>query len=193
MAAEQQVFWIDGRYDRERAQEGPSRYTEHLWAHLEEFDGSWGDIAPVVFACAAWRIATPPLMSPGLVRGHRRILEATCVRNTWDGSLTARVTPASPLPTPLSESRHWWRDRGWQDWPEVFGQFVDPTDQDLAKVPHLRAHLVVDAPLPLDRFPAAPETPGRYFEEAARRAVSVVAEELNALVAPIITQLENAQ
>ncbi|GAA3987295.1 hypothetical protein GCM10023085_81710 [Actinomadura viridis] len=196
-----QAFWLDERFDRERATLGTGLYAERLWANLGEFDGAWGDIAPVTFCCAAWRVATPPFMEPGYVRWHRRILEASCVRNTWDGSMTAQVTLVSPPPASLTGSREWWRDRGWQGWPEVFGQFVEPAEQDLAKAPHLRATLRVDAPVPLDRLPAAPEGPGDLdgparpgeFAETAHRALVVMVAELNELLMPIIAQLEDAR
>lgn len=188
--AGQQVFWIDGRADRERARDGVSHYSERVWENIGEFDGVWGDIAPVAFACAAWRIATPPLTSPGVVRWHRRILSASCVRNGWDGSLTARVTLVSPLPAALTVSRDWWRDRGWRGWPEIFGQFVEPAEQDLAKVPHLRPTLLVDAPVPLEDLPATPDEPTRDLAETAHRALVVLVRELNDILAPIVTQLE---
>ncbi|MDL4776366.1 MULTISPECIES: hypothetical protein [Thermomonosporaceae] len=186
----QRAFWTDDRYDRERARGGAGRYAERLRDNVGEFGAAWGDIAPVEFACAAWRVATPPLTSPGYVRWHRRVLSATCVRNTWDGSLTARVRLVSPPPAPLTVSRTWWRDRGWQGWPEVFGQFVEPAEQDLAKAPHLRASLEMDAPVPLGRLPAAPDGLDGTLEETAHRALVVLVGELNELLAPIIAQLE---
>ncbi|MEV4460920.1 hypothetical protein ACWEQG_26405 [Microbispora sp. NPDC004025] len=189
--AGQQAFWIDGRSDRERVRYGGvSHYSERVWENIGEFEGVWGDIAPVAFACAAWRIATPPLTSPGFVRWHRRILSASCERNTWDGSLTARVTIVSPQPAALTVSRDWWRDRGWRGWPEIFGQFVEPAEQDLAKVPHLRPTLLVDAPVPLEDLPAAPDGPAHDLAETAHRALTVLVRELNDLLAPVIAHLE---
>ncbi|MFC5753676.1 hypothetical protein [Actinomadura rugatobispora] len=187
------AFWVDDRYDRERGRGGGAgRYAGRFWDEIGEFDGAWGDIAPVTFCCAAWRVATPPVTDPGLVRWHRRILSAKCVRNTWDGSLTARVRLVAPLPAPLAASREWWRDRGWQGWPEIFGQFVKPAEQDLAKAPHLRATVQVDAPVPLDRLPAAPGGPGPAAAETAYRAVAVIVAELDELIAPIVARLESA-
>ncbi|MFB4315524.1 hypothetical protein [Actinomadura sp. 21ATH] len=189
------AFRLDERSDRERARFGKGFYVERLWANIGEFDGAWGDIAPVAFCCAAWRIATPPLSDPGLVRWHRRILSAECVRNAWDGSMTARVTLVSPPPAALTTSREWWRDRGWQGWPEIFGQFVEPAERDVAKAPHLRATLQVEAPVPLDRLPAAPESMTDHPEEIAEtayRALAVMVAELNELLTPIVARLEDA-
>ncbi|HEY9524800.1 MAG TPA: hypothetical protein VIR33_16305 [Thermopolyspora sp.] len=188
--SEHAAFWIDHEYDRERAGDGISRYGAHVRANVEEFADSWGDIAPVEFACTSWRLATTPLLSPGYVRRHRRILDATCVRNSWDGSLITRVRLISPWPAAITWPRDWWRDLDWQDWPEVFGQFVEPAERDLAKVPYLRASLLVEAPVPLADLPAAPDGPGQDVEGTARRAVIVLVKELNELISPIIRQLD---
>jgi hypothetical protein len=186
-----EAFWIDHDYDRERATAGSSRYAGHVRGNVAAFDGSWGDIAPVTFACAAWRLATTP--SPAYVRWHRRILSAACDRNPWDGSLTAHVLLVSPLPAELTASRDWWRDRGWRDWPQTFGQYLDPTDQDLTKSPFLRTTLLVDAPVPLGALPAAPDGPSETLADTAGLAVAVLVKELNDLLNPVIRRLETAQ
>lgn len=177
------AFWIDQEFDRDR----DGRYAVHVRKNLDAFE--WGDIAPVRFACAAWELATPPSLSPGYVRWDRRVLEAACVRNTWDGTLNARIKLVSPPPAELTRSRAWWRDRGWLGWQETFGQYVEPSQSDLARHPFLRASLLVEAPVPLDDLPPEPEGPHDEVEQSARRAVTVLARELNALVAPILEQL----
>ncbi|MFF4617083.1 MULTISPECIES: hypothetical protein [Nonomuraea] len=177
------AFWIDQEFDRDR----DGRYAVHVRKNLEEFE--WGDIAPIRFACAAWRLATPPALTPGYVRWDRRVLDATCHRNTWDGSLYARVRVVSPLPEELTRSRAWWRDRGWLGWQETFGQYVEPTQQDLARHPFLRASLLLEVPVPLDDLPPEPEGPHDEVEQRAHRAVVVLTRELNALVSPVLDQL----
>jgi hypothetical protein len=185
-----QAFWIDEEYDRERAVDGRSRYGEQVAHEAERFADVWGDIAPVAFACTAWQLATSPVLSPGYVRWHRRILEATCLRNGWDGGLTARISIVSPRPQALTGSLVWGRDRGWRDWPDTFGQFVEPTEHDLARGPFLRASLLLQAPVPLGGLPTTPDGPADDLAETARRAVSALVRELNDLVTPIIRQLE---
>jgi hypothetical protein len=175
------VFWLDDR---------AGRYAEVLRAHPGEFDGIWGDIAPVEFACAAWRLATPPISDPGFIRWHRRILGVTCTRNAYDGSLNGRVEIASPLPAQLSRSKAWWRDQDWQEWPEIFGQFVTPSQADLSKIPYVRPVLLVDVPVPLDDLPPTPEAAGPDLAETAHRALLVLVRELDRLVAPLLSQLD---
>ncbi|WP_084962469.1 hypothetical protein [Thermoactinospora rubra] len=176
------AFWLD---------RSESLYATHVRKHVEEFAESFGDIAPVTFACTAWRIATPPFSTPGFVHRDPRILEAACHRNTWDGTLTAEVRLVSPLPGQLTRSRAWWRDRGWRGWLKTFGQYVEPAQQDLARGPFLRATLLVQAPLPLEELPPAPEGPHDRVEDSAQRALVVLVRELNALLSPILDQLED--
>ena len=182
------AFWLDEQRDRERGAGGHGRYEAEVSGRLDEFAGCWGDIAPVAFAVTAWRLATT--LEPPYVRWHRRVVSATCVRSPWDGSVTCTAVLVSGWPAELTWSRQWQRDRGWRDWPEVFGQFVTPGERDLAHTPHLRAMLLVDAPLPLDDLPPAPDGPGAGVPAAARRAVAVLTRELDLLLAPVIGQLD---
>ncbi|WP_344619232.1 hypothetical protein [Dactylosporangium salmoneum] len=180
------TFWLDR--DRER-------YHELALASRPAFADSLGDIAPVAFAAAAWTLATPPALDPGYVRWHRRVLTAECARNPFDGGLTAAVELVSALPAELTASRAWWRDRGWRGWPELFGQFVRPTDRDLSRNPHLRATLLVEAPLPLDDLPAAPDLDATDDDIAAsaERAVTVLVRDLTDLVGPLLQQLDTSR
>ena len=153
-----EAFWIDDDFDRERADDDGGRYGAKVRRDTFLFADTVGDISPVGFACAAWRIATPPWLDPGLIRWHRRILTALCVRNRYDGSLIGQISLVSPLPAALTWSNQWWRDRGWRDWPQTFGQFLQPSEQDLAKSPHIRASLLIEVPMSVAGLPAAPET-----------------------------------
>jgi hypothetical protein len=189
----QAVIWLDEDYDREHAPDGHSRYGAEVRRRAAEFADAWGDIAPVRFAVAAWRLATT--LSPPYARWHRRILSVTCVRSAWDGSLMAEVTLAAPWPAELTWTKQWSRDRGWRDWPQLFGQYVAPTERDLTRSPHLRALLLVEAPVPLDHLPPAPEGPDPVGSDGdvariAQRSIAVVARELNDLLAPMVGQLE---
>jgi hypothetical protein len=88
--------------------------------------------------------------------------------------------------------RAWCRDRGWRDWPQLFGQYAPPSERDLTLAPHLRASLLVQAPVPLDRLSPAPAGPADDAPATARLAVAAVVRELNDLLAPVISQLERA-
>lgn len=187
--AVQQAFWIDGNFDREHASDGRSRYSDEVRRRVDDFADAWGDIAPVTFAAVAWRLATT--LRPGYVRWHPRVVSATCLRSSWDGSLTCDVTLVSRWPAELTWSRQWGRDRGWRDWPQLFGQYVAPSERDLTRSPHLRASLRVQAPVRLDDLPPAPEGPDSDdVEQMAHRAVAVLVRELNELLNPIVDQLE---
>lgn len=183
------AFWLDEAHDRAHG----DRFAALVQREADQFAAAFGDIAPVAFACVAWGLATPPALDPGLARWHRRILSAKCRRNSWDGSLLADVRIVSPLPAELTRSRAWWRDRGWRDWPQTFGQFVQPGEEDLSRGPHLRASLRVQAPIPLDGFPPAPEGPDGELVASARRAVTVIVRELDDLLAPVLGQLEDEE
>ena len=50
--------------------------------------------------------------------------------------------------------------------------------------------LLVEAPVPLDHLPPAPDGPGDDVEQSARRAVAVITRELNELLTPMLDQLE---
>jgi hypothetical protein len=183
------AFWIDEQFDREHAADGRSRYGEEVHRRLDEFAPAWGDFAPVTFAVVAWRLAVS--LTPGYVRTHPRIVSAACARSPWDGSLTCDVTLVAPWPAQLTRSRHWDQDRSWRDWPQLFGQYVGPSDQDLTRAPHLRASLLVEAPVRLDDLPPAPAGPADDVAGTARRALIVLVRELNELLDPLLNQLDS--
>ncbi|WP_181958629.1 hypothetical protein [Nonomuraea diastatica] len=72
---------------------------------------------------------------------------------------------------------------GWQ---ETFGQYVEPTQRDLARHPLLRASLLIE--VPLDGLPPEPEGPHDRVEESAARAVSVLTRTLNDVAGPVLDQ-----
>ncbi|MCP9954691.1 hypothetical protein [Actinomadura madurae] len=96
-------FRIDAEYDREYASDGVSRYGAYVRDRLnssfaECWDGTWGEPSSrlAAFAAAAWRTATGPVMAPGYVRYHSRVLGARVERSQWDGSLIAAVSLVAP-------------------------------------------------------------------------------------------------
>ena len=164
------AFWLDEGYDREHAPDHVSRYGAEVRERTAEFAGAWDDISPVPFTVTAWRVAAS--LTPPYVRWHRRITAAACLASPWDGSLVCEVSVVAPWPAELSRTRTWCRDRGWRDWPQLFGQYAPPSEQDLTRAPHLRASLLVQAPVPLDRLPPAPA--GRPTTRQGQRAAQSV-------------------
>ncbi|MCQ0004515.1 hypothetical protein [Actinomadura madurae] len=197
-------FRIDAEYDREYASDGVSRYGAYVRDRLnssfaECWDGTWGEPSSrlAAFAAAAWRTATGPVMAPGYVRYHSRVLGARVERSQWDGSLIAAVSLVAPWPAALARSSDWRRGRCWRDWPsELCGDgydFVDPTERDVTEFPFMQAILALTFPVPVDRLPAAPDGPGDGVEERARRVVEGLVAELNQAAGPVLDVLEGGR
>ena len=93
------AFWVERDYDREQASDGISRYGAYL--RDATFEPWTDDDQAVEWAVFAWRRATGPVMSPGYVRYHPRVLAARLERSGWDGSLVAGVDLVSCWPEQL--------------------------------------------------------------------------------------------
>jgi hypothetical protein len=143
MSPEATAFWVDRDYDRAHASDGISRYGAYLRDATFE---PWTDHDQAVeWAAFAWRRATGPVMSPGYVRYHPRVLAAQLERSGWDGSLTAGVNLVSPWPEQLTRTlargvRLGDRDAYWQDWPTEYrgGDAIshyEPSEADVAARP----------------------------------------------------------
>ena len=117
------AFWIDEEDDRDLASDGISRfgaYVRQSSALAECWDGTWEDpgTRQARFAAAAWSTATGPVMAPGYVRHHPRVLTGKVACNAWDGTLNGLVRLVTPWPQPLAQSRAWHpADSWWEDWP----------------------------------------------------------------------------
>ncbi|MFC4051181.1 hypothetical protein ACFOY4_15930 [Actinomadura syzygii] len=193
-------FWVDGDYDRDYASDGVSRYGAYVRDRLDTtFAECWDDgdspaFRLAEFAAAAWRTATGPVMAPGYIRCHSRVLGAQVERSTWDGSLIASVSLVAPWPAELARSAGWRRGLSWRDWPtELRGEghdFVHPSERDVTESPFLQASLALTFPVPLDRMPSAPAGPRRDVVGRARQTVQVLAAELNYIVRPVLDVLD---
>jgi hypothetical protein len=187
------AFWVDQGYDRAHASDGISRYGAYLRDATFE---PWTDNDHAVeWAAFAWRRATGPVMSPGYVRRHPRVLAARLERSGWDGSLAAGVNLVSSWPeeikTPLARSvRLGERDAYWQDWPtEYIGGditcYYEPSEADVAARPYLLATLSLQFTVPSAALPEPPATPAALLD-AGQQAVAVVVAELNRIVGPVL-------
>lgn len=69
------AFTVDDGHDADMASDGNSRFGAYIRQRRTMFceDGHPVDDR-VRFALTAWRIAQPPIMSPGYVRSHLRVV-----------------------------------------------------------------------------------------------------------------------
>jgi len=188
------AFWIDHGYDREYASDGISRYGVYLRDATFE---PWTDNdQSVEWAAFAWRRATGPVMSPGYIRCHPRVLSAQLERSGWDGSLAADVTLVSSWPeqfnTALASSvRLGDKDSYWQDWPTEYRGgdttcYYEPSEADVAARPYLLTTVSLQFTVTSAALPDPPATSTALLN-AGQRAVAVVLAELNPIVGPILS------
>jgi hypothetical protein len=183
--------WVDRGYDRTYASDGISRYGAYLRDAAFE---PWTDNDQAVeWAAFAWRRGTGPVMSPGYIRYHPRVLAAQLERSSWDGSLAAAVTLISPRPEELKTPQARGlklgdREASWQDWPiKCLGDTVsyyEPSEADVAARPYLLATVSLQFTVPSAALPDPPATSAALMS-AGQQAVVVVAE-LNRIVGPVL-------
>ena len=152
----------------------------------------------VRFAAAAWSTATGPVMAPGYVRHHPRVLAGKVACNAWDGTLNGLVRLVTPWPQPLAQSRAWHSAGSWwEDWPsQPYGgdtvSYREPDDDETAARRYLMASAALIFPLSARALPAAPAGPRDDVEDRAREAVRVLTRAMNGVVAPVIELLERS-
>jgi hypothetical protein len=182
------VCWVDADWDRSQASDGISRYGAYLRGHTELFD-PWQEASdgvtrdPGEFAVAAFGVATGPIMSPGYVGWHPRVLDHQVSHgdNPEPGRLVLKVTLAISLPL--------WLGSPWRSWTPDLGRDWCEPDEDrhaaLARL-QLRWPLAV-ASLPRARPPARPGQPNLADAEASVRALVAA---INATAGPVLATLE---
>ncbi len=197
------AFWIDEEYDRDQASDGISRFGAYVrkatWL-AECWDGTWEDPSTrqARFAASAWSTATGPVMAPGYVRHHPRVLTGEVASNSWDGTLNGVVRLVTPWPQPLAQSHAWHSaDTWWEDWPtQPYGgdtvYYREPDDDEVAARRYLMASATLIFPLSASALPAAPAGPCDDLEDRAREAVRVLTRGMNGVVAPVIEILERS-
>src|SRR5512135_182732 len=160
------AFWVDRDHDRKYASDGISRYGAYLRDAAFE---PWTDNDQAVeWAVFAWRRATGPVMSPGYVRYHPRVLAAGLERSGWDGGLVAGVSLVSSWPEQLKTAlarglRLGDRDTYWQDWPaECLGgtiSYFEPGEAEIAARPYLLLTISLQFTVRSAALPEPPATP----------------------------------
>ncbi len=192
------AFWVDTDYDREYASDGRSRYAAYLRDAAFE---PWTDNdRSVEWAAFAWRRATGPVMSPGYVRRHPRVLGAQLERSGWDGSLIASVSLACSLPDQLAMTLTrslplGGRSAYWQDWPtEDLGgdtRYYEPGEADLDARPYALTTLSLQFAVPSAALPEPPADTAAQLG-AAQHAAAVVVGELNRIAGPVLGALSGS-
>jgi hypothetical protein len=187
------AFRVDRDYDREYASDGVSRYGAYLRDAAVE---PWTDHDQAVeWAVFAWRRATGPVMSPGYVRYHPRVLGARLERSGWDGSLVTGVTLVSAWPEQLTRAlvrtvRLGDKEAYWQDWPTEYRGggttcYYAPSEADVAARPYLLTTISLQFTVPSAALPQPPATSAAVLS-AGQQAVAVVVAELNRIVGPVL-------
>jgi hypothetical protein len=182
------VCWVDGEWDRVNASDRVSRYGAYLRGHTELFD-PWREAPngitedPGEFAIAAFRVATGPIMSPGYLRWHPRVLDHRVDRgeNPEPGRLVCTVTLATSLPM--------WLGSPWWSWTSYLGH--DWREPDDAKYAAL-ARLELRWPLPVATLPRPhrPARPGQPNLHDAKASVGALVAEINQTAGPVLAKLE---
>ncbi len=183
------VCWVDSDWDRTNASDRVSRYGAYLRSHTELFDYSWGEAPgsitedPGEFAIAALQVATGPIMSPGYVRWHPRVLDYKLDRglDPEPGRLVCTVTLATSLPL--------WLGSPWWSWTERLGDpWCDPDDTRHAALARLELRWPIpDATLP---HPHRPASPGQPNLRDAKAAVLALVAQINQTAGPVLAKLE---
>lgn len=189
------AFWVDDHYDRESASDGRSRFGAYV-RQSSRIAMCWSDDTGasdwerrLLFAEAAWETANSPVMAPGYVRSHPRVLGAR-LRDDFE-HLGALVDLAVPWPAALAPV---WRGTGWRDWIRdgLAGSeaYFEPEGEEFTRSFLLTTSRML-FPLSDFRLPALPPS----HAEAAVTAREVVADlvgALNAAVTPVIAALEES-
>ncbi|HZD01183.1 MAG TPA: hypothetical protein VFA46_13655 [Actinomycetes bacterium] len=138
---------------------------------------------PGEFAIAAFRVATGPVMSPGYVCWHPRVLhhEVSYGDNPEPGRLVCQVTLATALPL--------WLGLPWWSWTTYLGRDWREPDEDRHAA---LARLVLRWPLPVASLPhpSRPVRPGLPNLGDAKASVRALVDAINATAGPVLVKLE---
>lgn len=184
------AFTTDDRYDRDNASDGRSRYGFYLAdrRHLfldEDTPTSQADW----FAFSAWETATSPIMSPGYVRTHPRVLGT---EPHWDDdgrpALTVRLVAPAPLPVSdlLGPNVNTWQRH--RDLSGHVYAWSEPWDNATVSV---FTTLTVRVPVPVDLLPAPRYRSGVPATQTAKHAVNVLCTTANPIVTGLCLALDN--
>jgi hypothetical protein len=189
----ERVCWVDADWDRSQASDGISRYGAYLRSHTELFDPWHGEDAPDgvtqdpgEFAVAAFGVATGPIMSPGYVCWHPRVLDHQVSHgdDPTPGRLVLKVTLATSLPL--------WLGSPWRSWTSYLGRdWREPAEDQHAAL----ARLELRWPLPVTSLPhpSRPARPGQPSLGDAKASVRALVAAINATAGPVLARLEGGE
>lgn len=202
MAGGVKVFWVDAEYDREHASDGVSRYAAYAADRKASFqeifaeDYDSADRWAVEFAAQAWSVACPPVMSPGLVASHPRVLGSRAAWDDWAGDLLLTVDLVSALPEPVDRATGW----SWQGWEHsvTFGFSQPQLHRDSPRHPTrgVKDHALLPVlTVVVQVLPSLMPTvnPTSWNWRTATDAVHRICDVLNDELGPIVTALDGDQ
>lgn len=193
------IIHVDLDGDRERASDDYSRYGSYVGGRELSFQDSWAKpelkpAEPIAFASAAWEVACPPIMSPGLV-DWRPDLHKVRVGYDDDGA-NLMVTVQLPLQhhqlaakIPY-EYEDWnphnhWRADDYVYLMEPGVRKGKPTVTALVTIQHILTSVTLVTP------PAEPT--GRALVDACLQSVELTAAAINAELPEIINAVQGAR
>jgi hypothetical protein len=182
------VCWVDEDWDRTNASDRVSRYGAYLRSHTELFD-PWREATggiiqdPGEFAIAAFQVACGPIMSPGYVGWHPRVLnhQVSHGDDPDPGRLVCTVTLATSLPM--------WLGSPWWSWTTYLGRdWSEPEEAKHAALASLRLRW----PLPVSTLPhpRPPARPGYPNLRDAKASVRALVAAINQTAGPVLAKLE---
>jgi hypothetical protein len=187
------VCWVDEDWDRTNASDRVSRYGAYLRSHTKLFDPWHREDAPDgitrdpgEYAVAAFQVACGPIMSPGYVGWHPRVLDHQVGygENPEPDRLVCTLTLATFPPL--------WLGSPWQGWTSHLGRnWSEPEDAAHAALASLRLRWPVPvASLP---NPQRPDRPGNPNLADAKAAVRALVAEFNRTAGPVLAKLEGGE
>lgn len=188
MTDHHRVFWLDEDYDRSHASNGRSRYGSYLYSRSHLFHDDDQPTDPHRFAILAFDIASPPVMAPGFVCHHPRVLHVAWPRDDED-RWACEIQLIAPRPAVIERAL---RGRYWTDWQPRWDRrgWYPPYDNDR---PAAHTVTILRIPLPAEILPAPAYQPdGTPDVATAQQACRVLCEHINAGLVDILTALDPA-
>lgn len=184
------LAWIDHEHDQASASDGVSRYGAYLRQRADWFRDVY---SPATFALTAWRVATGPVMSPGLVR-MRPDLNGITLDFDEGGEGILRATVHVPVPfhriRGLSE-RLGYRVADWQterSWDPHGPRYEEPRASRDRSAVLITADVVI--PIEAGRLPVADaEDCDPVDRPLALAAVAELVHQVNAQAGALVDAL----